>query len=333
MMGLSLEIMVFIGVLAFMLVLAPIILHLGSPQGKIRKRTAKLPDRLHQARQQKEIDDKDKPGSLRKQSGDTSLPLITALARRLPNIVHLRDRLARAGLAVTAERYLVYTGFLFVMVAGACHLLIGSSILTCLLTAIIVSIGLPHFYVNWRTARQTKQFLQVFPDAIDLIVRGLKAGLPVTESMKMVSREIEPPVGTVFQTISEKMALGIPLEKTLYETARKYSITELDFFVTSIVLQRETGGNLSEILANLSEAMRQRLMMKLKIKAMSSEARASMYIIGALPLVVMGALKFISPEYIDMLFFDLRGNIALGIAGFMLGFGIFVMTRMTKFDI
>ena len=129
------------------------------------------------------------------------------------------------------------------------------------------------------------------------------------------------------------MALGIPLEKTLYDTAKKYRITEFDFFVTSIILQRETGGNLSEILANLSEALRLRLMMRLKIKAMSAEAKASMYIIGALPFFVLGALMIMSPEYVDPLVNDFRGNIAAAIAASMLGFGMWVMMRMARFEI
>lgn len=332
--GIPPELLIFGAVMLLMLALAPVVTRLASPAGKIRKQAAKMDARIKKAARASTEEPKDtQQGSLRKQQGDTSLPLISKMLGRLKSSKTLRDRLARSGLNVTAERYMVYSVMLLLLVTVFLHFALGKGALLSFLIGIIVGIGLPHLFVGFKISRQTRKFLQLFPDAIDLIVRGLKAGLPVTESMKMVSKEIEAPVGTIFATIAEKMALGIPLEKTLYDTAAKYRITEFDFFVTSIVLQRETGGNLSEILDNLSEALRQRLMMRMKIKAMSSEANASMYIIGALPVIVMLALHFLSPEYLVPLFDDYRGNIALAIAAGMLGSGVGIMLKMTKFEI
>lgn len=328
--GLPPEITVFLGVLLVILAVAPLVLSAGRPNhGKMAK---KLQQRLKTARELKPAEGQVTAQSLRKTEGDKSLPFMTRFFGQRQSVTVLRDRLARAGVGVTAERYLLYTGLAFCALT-ALPALLGKSALISALLAVIAAVGLPHFVIGFKIKRQTKKFLLLFPDAIDLIVRGLRAGLPVTESIKMVARELEEPVAGVFQTITEKMALGIPLEKTLYETAKKYGITEFDFFVTSIVLQRETGGNLSEILANLSEALRARTMMRMKIKAMSSEAKASMYIIGVLPFFVMGALSIMSPEYLIPLFNDFRGNIALAIAGGMLGSGIFIMTRMTQFEI
>lgn len=328
--GLPLEIAVFLGIV--LLTLAAAVLLSSSPRGRMRKQAQKMQRRV-QNKAAYQTEQEARNTSLRRAEGDSSLPLLTRLLgqRRIADAV--RARLARAGLSLTAERYIVYNGMLFAFTFLGLLGLTGGSASLSFLLAIVAGLGLPHMVVNFLIGRRIKAFLVLFPDAIDLIVRGLRAGLPVTESIKMVAREIGEPVNQVFQLMTEKMALGVPLEKTLYETAAKYRITEFDFFVTSIVLQRETGGNLSEILNNLSEALRQRLMMRLKIKAMSSEARASMYIIGALPFLVLLALRMTSPEYLDPLFDDYRGNIAAFVAIGMLGTGIFTMMRMAKFEI
>lgn len=330
--GIPLEYAVFGGILACILLAAPLILALSSPQHKMHAQATKLQKRVkNKSTYSSKVEEE--ATSLRREEGDKSLPLFTRILNRSAMGHALRDRVARSGFSITAERYVLYNGLLFSAVMLIASGLLGRSPTLALLMGIIIGFGLPHFILNIRINRRTKKFLILFPDAIDLIVRGLRAGLPVTESIKMVAKEIEEPVSQIFRTMTEKMALGVPLEKTLYDTAIKFRITEFDFFVTSIVLQRETGGNLSEILNNLSEALRQRLMMRLKIKAMSSEARASMYIIGGLPFIVTVALHFFSPEYLLPLFNDFRGNIALAIAGGMLFTGIFIMSRMAKFEI
>jgi tight adherence protein B len=333
MLGVPLEAAAFLTVLLGILLAAPMILALSGPKAMARKGIGRL-----KKRQQKQVtaasvsDSSVQTASLRRTEGDSSLPLLSRTIGHWQSMGILRSRLARAGMKVTAERYLINTGLFFCICAGV-PVLLGKSPLLFALLAIIAALGFPHIVVNIRIGQRKKRFLLLFPDAIELIVRGLKAGLPVTESIKMVAKEVDQPVGGVFQSMADKMALGVPLEKTLYETAQQYGITELDFFVTSIILQRETGGNLSEILANLSEALRQRTMMRLKIKAMSSEAKASMYIIGALPFFVIGALFVISPDYLRPLIEDFRGNIALLVAAGMLSTGIFIMMKMTQFEI
>lgn len=329
-MGLPLEFVVFGGIVLLSLLAAAVLS--ASPQGRMRKQAQKMQKRV-KSKATFQSEQEAKNTTLRRAEGDSSLPLLSRMLGRYRIAETLRARLARAGMSLTAERYFAYNGLLFAIVfigmLGGLHM----RPMLAFLLAFVVGFGLPHFVVNIAIARRIKSFLILFPDAIDLIVRGLRAGLPVTESIKMVAKEIGEPVANVFQLMTEKMALGVPLEKTLYDTAAKYRITEFDFFVTSIVLQRETGGNLSEILNNLSEALRQRLMMRMKIKAMSSEARASMYIISALPFVVMLALKVTTPDYLDPLFDDYRGNIAAFIAMGMLGTGVFIMLRMAKFEI
>ena len=176
-------------------------------------------------------------------------------------------------------------------------------------------------------------FLKLFPDAIDLIVRGLRAGLPVGQSMVNVAEEIPEPVKSTFKEITEQVALGMTFEKALEGAAKKLGMTEFNFFITSIILQRETGGNLGEILNNLSEVLRGRQTMRLKIKALSSEAKASAIIVGALPFFVFIALNVLSPDYLEPLYSDFRGNLAMFGAGCSLCIGGFIMMKMTQFEI
>lgn len=244
----------------------------------------------------------------------------------------LQARLLAAGMEVPLQRLALRAmgiGFVVFLLV----VLLGKPFLLAVLLGLLAGIGLPHVYIGRRIKKRKLQFLKLFPEGIDLIVRGLRAGLPVAESFIVVSKEIAAPVGEVFFTISQQTGLGVPMEKALSDTARKLDMTEFNFFVTTIILQRETGGNLGEILSNLSDVLRQRQMMKLKIGALSSEARASGIIVGALPFFVFAILSLISPDYLTPLFVDFRGNLALAGAGGMMLFGGFVMKRMTQLEI
>jgi tight adherence protein B len=269
--------------------------------------------------------------TLRRQQKQGRVPLLSRLAG-FSFSDRLRARFEFAGLIWSVENYLLLCAGL---TAGTLLflLILGKSLLLGMLAGFVVGFGLPHFYVGLRIGKRKKHFLQLFPDGIDLIVRGLRAGLPVAKSMQTVSTEIGEPVGGVFRDLVEQVALGVNLEEALSTVARRLNLTEFNFFVTSIILQRETGGNLAEILANLSDVLRQRHIMRLKIKAMSSEARASAMIVGALPFLVTGALIVISPGYIDPLLDDLRGNIAAACASASMGFGVFIMMKLSSFEI
>jgi len=249
------------------------------------------------------------------------------------SIEKLRARLDMAGLSVTPQRLLAYAGGIAVGTVFVLCLLLGKSLLVGLLLGAVLGLGLPHLYVKRKLRKRQLLFLKLFPEAIELMVRGLRAGLPIAESFNVVSRELPPPMGDTFAIISQQTALGVPMEKALSDAAEKIELTEFNFFVTTIIMQRETGGNLGEILSNLSEMLRARQMMKLKITALSSEARASAYIVGALPFFVWGALTVISPKYLEPLYNDYRGNMSLMIAGGMIVFGGFIMKRMTQLEI
>jgi tight adherence protein B len=268
--------------------------------------------------------------SLRRKSDNTSF--INKITRHLPNQTALRARLERAGLQVSTDRYITLSG-IAIIVAIILALATHHGLFAGILLGIVVGVVLPHIVVGAMGNKRIKKFLILFPDTIDFIVRGLKSGLPVTESMNIVGREMEEPVGSIFANMGESIRLGVPIDKALQDTAAKLQSTEFNFFVTSIILQRETGGNLSEILSNLSDVLRKRMMMRLKIKAMSSEAKASALIVGSLPFLVISALLFLSPGYLDPLVDTLKGNMVAAGAMFSLGLGLTIMIKMTHFEI
>ncbi len=251
----------------------------------------------------------------------------------LPDFKRLGDRLERAGMTITPKQYVLRRLLIVLIIMFVISVVLKNRCCSGLFVGIILGVWLPLKLLQRTINKQNRAFLRLFPDALDLIVRGLRSGLPVSESLVLVSQEVPDPVGSIFTNLSNTMKLGVTMEKALQEMARKLDMTEFNFFTTSIVLQRETGGNLSEILNNLSEVLRNRYIMRMKIKAMSSEARASAYIVGALPFLVILAVSVLSPGYMTPLYNDYRGNICAAVAAGMMGFGMWVMYRMTQFEI
>ena len=251
----------------------------------------------------------------------------------LPSISKLREKLDRTGKDISLLQYL--SGSLIALVISGLifKFALGFGIVLTTLLAIFSGLMVPHFLISRWENKRIKKFMLILPDAIDLIVRGLRSGLPVTESINTVRDEISEPVRRVFADISQSVRIGMPFEDALMVAAKKIQLNEFNFFVISIALQRETGGNLAEILENLSTTIRARAMMKLKIKAITSEARMSAYIVGALPFFVSIVLSFMSPGYLAPLVNDIRGNMALGGAVFMFILGMGMMMKMAKFKI
>ncbi len=192
---------------------------------------------------------------------------------------------------------------------------------------------MPHFVIGRMGKRRVARFLNLFPDAIDLMVRALKSGLPMTEAIISAAHEVGDPVGSEFSTVESGMRMGRDLDSLLWDIAKRIDTPEFRFFIIALGVQRETGGNLAETLQNLSDLLRRRRSMRQKARAMASEARASTAILGSLPIVVTIILFMTSPKYIMTLFTDVRGLILVGIALGMLGGGIGIMIRMAKFEI
>jgi tight adherence protein B len=297
--------------------------------GNSKKRAA----RLQRVSQRRSAQSTEASASLRRAKPGEHTPLGQALYS-MQSITKLRGRLENAGLQhTTPQKFLGIMAGIAVVVTLLMLIVAKKPLLLSLLFGLLVGLAIPHLVVGRKIRKRQLAFLKLFPDAIELMVRGLRAGLPVAESFITVSKELPPPMGDTFATIAQQTQLGMPMEKALAESAEKLGITEFNFFVTTIILQRETGGNLGEILSNLADMLRQRHMMKLKVGALSSEARASAYIIGSLPFFVFVVLWIVAPDYLGPLFNDPRGHKALLAAAFSLGTGAFIMKRMTALEV
>jgi len=253
-------------------------------------------------------------------------------ARFLPNVEQLKLRLQKTGRGWTLAQYGKVSLGLIVGVTALLTLR-GFPLILALLLGLVAGMGLPHFAVGFVIKRRIARFTAKFPDAIELLVRGLRSGLPITETMNVVGQEVDGPVGEEFRLVSDRMKIGRSLDAALQETGDRLGTPEFQFFIITIAIQRETGGNLAETLANLADVLRKRSQMKLKIKAMSSESKASAYIVGSLPFIVFGMIWAINDTYMQNFFVDPRLMVA-GLAGALwMGIGAFIMAKMVSFEI
>jgi tight adherence protein B len=259
-------------------------------------------------------------------NGDSSLIAL------LPRRDELEKRIRRTGKNWSLTQYMFASMIVFVVATGG-MLIVRAPFLMAALVGLLLGLGLPYLVVGMTINRRVKAFNARFPDAIDLLVRGLKSGLPVTETFQVVSQELPGPVGEEFKGVVERIRIGNTMEAALQETAEMLGTPEFQFFCITIQIQRETGGNLAETLANLSDVLRKRAQMKLKIRAMSSEAKASAYIVGALPFFVFGVVWTVNPGYLAGFFVEERLIIA-GIGGLIwMSIGAGIMAKMVNFEI
>lgn len=270
---------------------------------------------------------------LKKVEVDSHHPVLDQLLKRfLPNRDELRARLARTGRKWTVGNYVLVC----LIIAGssaAVLLLVGLGLTVALIGGLVLGVGLPHLIVGRLGQRRVDRFNGMFPDALDLIVRALRSGIPIQEAVATVGREMQEPVGPLFARVTNEVRLGGSIEDAFWNAAESIRAPEFNFLIITMSIQRETGGNLGETLANLSKLLRDRRQMKLKIRAFSAEARAGAVIVGALPFVVGGAVLALSPGYMMPLFTDPRGVMMLAIGGCMMATGLFVMKRMATFEI
>ena len=241
-------------------------------------------------------------------------------------------RLGRTGRSWTVRQYLYVSGGIALAIAGLVYLWTGFGILA-LGVGVLAGAGLPHMIVGRLIGRRIAAFNARFPDALELLVRGLRSGLPVGETLKLIAGEIPGPVSEEFRQVVERMRIGQTMDDALQSAADRLGTPEFQFFVITLAIQRETGGNLAETLANLADVLRKRAQMKLKIKAMSSESKASAYIVGALPFIVFALIWSVNPDYLAPFFTDER-LIVIGLGGAVwMALGAFVMAKMVSFEI
>jgi tight adherence protein B len=247
--------------------------------------------------------------------------------RKLP----LSVRIEQAGLKWSKNQFIMVSagvGFGLFMVA----LLIGPGLVAAAAIGFAGAFGLPRWMLSFLKKRREAKFLNGFPDAVDIIVRGVKAGLPLLDCMKMIATEAPEPLKTEFRVIVETQAVGMPLGEACNKLYERTPVPEANFFAIVISIQQKAGGNLSEALGNLSRVLRDRKKMKSKIRAMSQEAKASAGIIGALPVAVMTLVYVTSPQYISLLFTEPLGNVMLAGSAAWMTMGVLVMKKMINFD-
>jgi tight adherence protein B len=250
----------------------------------------------------------------------------------IPKPALLRKRLEMTGKDITLGKYAGICLGVTALIAIAL-VMRGAPFLLSVLLGLFFGIGGPHFVIGKLIKRRVNKFTTNFPDAIELMVRGLRSGLPITETLGIVASEIPGPVGIEFRRVADKMKIGRTMEAALQDTADRLGTPEFQFFVITLAIQRETGGNLAETLSNLADVLRKRAQMKLKIRAMSSESKASAYIVGSLPFVVFTLVYVINPTYMANFFIDQRLIVA-GIGGMVwMGIGAAIMAKMVNFEI
>ena len=262
------------------------------------------------------------------------------LVSLIPNPENLTKRIVMTGKKWTLSQYMTASAFIFLGLA-ALLMLRGFPPLMALMFGLAAGLGLPHWWVGRLITKRVNQFTAKFPDALELLTRGLRSGLPIAETLGIVSSEVPGPVGEEFKKVVDRIKIGQTMEDALQESAKRMETPEFKFFCITLAIQRETGGNLAETLSNLAEVLRKRGQMKLKIKAMSSESKASAYIIGALPFLVFGMICYINFNYMEPFFtpdpaglFGLSLMQVVGIGGFCwMGIGAFIMAQMVNFEI
>jgi len=243
----------------------------------------------------------------------------------------LSSRLTQAGLDWSTRKFMIVSGVL-AAVSFVLAMLFGGGLLAALGLAFAAGIGLPRWTLNFLKKRREKNFLRALPDAVDVIVRGIKAGLPLFDSIKVVAADAPEPLKSEFLAIIETQAIGMPLGEACARLFERMPVPEANFFGIVISIQQKSGGNLSEALGNLSKVLRDRKKMAEKIQAMSMEAKSSAAIIGALPPVVMLLVYLSSPDYITLLWTHPTGQLMLVGCVLWMSTGIFVMKKMINFD-
>ncbi|WP_288378928.1 type II secretion system F family protein [uncultured Massilia sp.] len=271
----------------------------------------------------------------RQMTGDAKI-----LLSLIPNPENLSKRLRMTGKKWTLSQYMSASAIIVLLVTGFLALR-GFPFLFAMMVGLAAGLGLPHWWVGRLIKKRVNLFTTKFPDALELLTRGLRSGLPIAETLGIVSSEIPGPVGEEFKLITERIKIGKTMEQALQETADRLGTPEFQFFVITLSIQRETGGNLAETLSNLATVLRQRAQMKLKIRAMSSESKASAYIIGVLPFLVFGMICYINFNYMTPFFtpdpnglFGLGLMQVVGIGGMCwMGIGAYIMAQMVNFEI
>ncbi|MBO6550154.1 MAG: type II secretion system F family protein [Rhizobiales bacterium] len=247
--------------------------------------------------------------------------------------VTMRLRLQRAGLeTLSIKSFYMFSAIVGVILALVL-VIVGAPIYLAPLGLFVGAVGLPRYVLNYLTKRRQAAFMSEFVTAIDIIVRGVKAGLPFNDCMQIITTEVGEPVRSEFLNVVEQQRIGVPVEQAMQKLFERVPLQEVNFFCIVVTIQLSVGGNISEALSNLANVLRDRHKLKAKVQAVSTEAKASAAIIGALPLVVMGAVSFTNPDYMSLLYTHPTGHMILIGSALVMITGVFVMRWMINFKI
>lgn len=268
----------------------------------------------------------------RKQNVQDSLKVLSAQQRNSRKaILSVKGQISQSGLEFSEGAFWIGSAGIGVVLGLAAFIASGGNPLMSLGALIGGALGLPRWILGFLRDRRQKKFLNQFADGIDMIVRGVKSGLPLNQCLRIIAAESPEPLRQEFQMVIDGQAMGVPIDANLQKMYERMPLAEVNFFNIVLLIQQKTGGNLSESLGNLSTVLRSRKLLKEKVKALSSEAQASAMIIGSLPFVVMGLVYMIRPAYIMLLFTEPTGQAILVGCALMMGTGIFVMKKMVDF--
>ena len=248
----------------------------------------------------------------------------------------IEDKIKQSGLSITVPAF--WIGSVIAGAAAAIATFVlggfneGLKLLVPVGIGFAAAFGVPRWFLGMAIAGRQKKFVGQFADAIDVIVRGVKSGLPLNECLKMIARESSEPLAGEFRVVCDAIAMGVPIDQALHKMYQRTPIQEVNFFNIVLAIQQRAGGNLSEALGNLSNVLRSRKLLREKIKALSSEAKASAMIIGSLPVIVMLLVYLSTPSYIMSLFTTDLGHLILLIAAGLMGAGIYIMRSMINFN-
>ena len=276
---------------------------------------------------------KDVP-NVRRQLGTSKYSSVDAIIRRIiPNLASFRQRLRRTGHNISIDYYLLACALLAILAGEGAKIYFALSLPISVLIGIAVGLIVPHFVIGYLGRRRLKRMLEQFPDTIDMIVRAVRSGLPVSEAIKVIAEQVRPPIGYEFQQIVDAMKLGSTLNQALEDASVRIELPEFRFFIIALSIQQDTGGNLGETLENLSKMLRRRRAMKMKIKAVTAEARASAWILGCMPFVMFFIILAINRDYAMVLMTDPRGITMVLVGLTMTCIGIAIMVKLAKFQI
>lgn len=314
-----------IGAALFVIVAAMVAASMAAAEHKRRRRIEQVQERVVGAT--KEVQ------TARLRRTETVGALGRTLQGLMPNAETLGNRLSAAGWDFGVGNYVLLCIGIALAVGVLTIIVVPENFILAILAGVVVGTGGPHMVMSYLHKKYIEKFTALLPDAIDLMVRGLRSGLPVQETIQTVASEIAPPLGPLFNQVQYEVNFGVTIEDAFWKVARQANIHELNFLIIAMSIQRETGGNLAETLANLSTLLRARRQLRLKIRAFTSEARATALIVSSLPFLVFGALSYINPGYIFQLFTDTRGQVMVLAAGCSMSLGVFIMMKMASFKV